>query len=285
MVKTKVKANMSLNDQVAIITGGVHGIGRAIANEFASANAKIIIADKDEAGGQAFLAELKEANRHAEFIHCDISERLDVLNLMAATLEAFGRVDILVNAAAIKDNTPFLELAESQFDAVIGVNLKGAFMLGRAAAQQMVSQMEEGGAPCSILFISSIHTVLAEPKSVAYSVASGGIGQLTKAMAQALAPKGIRVNAIAANNILGPSLDRKGENQASHAEMLASHAEMIERVPLGRFGEPEEVAAIAAFLASSAASYITGQTIFADGGQLSVLSALKSGADDDESEK
>lgn len=258
---------MSLNEKVTIITGGAHGIGRAIASEFAAENAKIVVADKDEVGGQAVVTALREDGRAAEFVHCDISERLDVLNLMAATIEAFDKVDIVINAASIRDNTPFLELPESQFDAVIGVNLKGAFMLGRAAAQQMVSQIEEGGEPGTILFISSIHTVLAEPDSVAYAVASGGIGQLTKAMAQALAPYAIRVNAIAPCNIKGPGLDTSIRDDEK--------TKRLERIPLGRFGEPEEIAAIASFLATKASSYITGQTIFADGGTVSVFSAVE----------
>ena len=259
---------MPLTDKVAIVTGAANGIGRAIASEFARANAKVIIADRDEAGGQSLYEELKKEGREVEFIHCDISERLDVLNLMAATLEAYNEVNIVVNAAAIKDDTPFLELSDSQFESVLNVNLKGAFMLGKAAAQQMATQIEAGGEPGVILFITSIHTVLAEPNAVAYSVANGGIGQLTKAMSQALASLGIRVNAIAHSNIWGQELEESIGSDALKDKHL-------ERVPLGRFGDPSEIAPIASFLVSKAASYITGQSIYADGGALSVLSSIK----------
>lgn len=261
---------MSLDGKTAIITGGAQGIGYAIAHRFASNGAKIIIADIDEKAGEAAADELKNLGLEAEYIHCNVSEKLDIHNLVAATLEAYGHIDILLNAASARDNKPFIELPEEEFSAIIDINLKGSFLLGKAVAKQMIKHIEQGREPGSIIFISSIHTVLAEPNAVAFSVANGGLGQLTKAMAQALAPHGIRVNAIGPSNIMTPMRAKttKSEKQRKKA---------LERAPLGRFGNPPEIASIAAFLASQDASYITGQTIYADGGSLSMRGSISQG--------
>lgn len=261
---------MPLTGKVAIVAGGGQGIGRATAHRFANNGANIIIADKDEESGQNVASELKSSGFNAEFNHCNVSERLDVLNLMAATLEAFGRVDVLLNAAAIRDNKPFVDLTEEEFSAVIDVNLKGSFLLGKAATKQMIKQRDEEGAdynPGNIIFITSTHTVLAEPNAVGFSVANGGLGQLTKAMAQAVAPYGIRVNAIGPSNVMTPMLAEVAKNDKKRKKAL-------ERSPMGRFGNPTEIASIAAFLASEDASYITGQTIYADGGALSMRCSM-----------
>lgn len=250
---------MAMNGKVAVITGGAVGIGRAAAHAFAKAGARIVIADEDEAAGHKVLAELTSGGFQAEYIQCNIAEGLDVHNLIAVTLEAFGQIDILLNAASIRDNKPFMKLTEKEFSNILDVNLKGAFLLGKAAARQMIKQIKEGSEPGTIIFISSTHAVLAEPNAVGFCVANGGLGQLTKAMAQALAPEGIRVNAI------GPSNVRSEENSDDAGR---------DSTPLGRFGQPEEVAAIAVFLAGNDASYITGQTIYADGGAMSMRRAI-----------
>ena len=253
---------MPLKGKVAIITGAAMGIGRACAHRFAYEGAKIIIADIDEDSGKTVEDELKNRGAEAEFVHCNVSEKLDVHNLVATALESFGKVDILLNAATVRDDSPFLSLSEDEFNAVLDVNLKGAFLLGRTVAKQMMKQ-QQGEPRGAIIFISTVHTILADPNAVAFSVANGGVGQLTKAMSQALAPQGIRVNAIGTSNVLRPKLVEltKDEKQRQRA---------LERTPLGRFGTPEEIAAIATFLASQEASYITGQIIYADGGALSM---------------
>lgn len=266
---------MPLSGKVAIITGAGQGIGRATAHRFANNGASVIVSDKDEKAGQKVASELKNAGFPAEFIHCNISEMLDVLNLMAGTLEAFGKVDIVLNSAAIRDDKPFIELTEDEFSNVLDVNLKGAFLLGKITAKQMIKQINQGGEPGNIIFISSIHTVLAEPNAVAFSVANGGLGQLNKAMSQALAPYGIRVNAIGPSNVMTPMLAEVTKNDKMRKKAL-------ERSPMGRFGNPPEIAAIASFLASDDASYITGQTIYADGGALSMRSSMP---DDEDEEK
>ena len=253
---------MPLKGKVAIITGAAMGIGRACAHRFAHEGSKVIIADIDEEGGKTVEDELKNRGADAEFVHCNVAEKLDVHNLVATALESFGKVDILLNAATVRDDSPFLSLSEDEFNAVLDVNLKGAFLLGRTVAKQMMKQ-QQGEPRGAIIFISTVHTILADPNAVAFSVANGGVGQLTKAMSQALAPQGIRVNAIGTSNVLRPKLVEltKDEKQRQRA---------LERTPLGRFGTPEEIAAIATFLASQEASYITGQTIYADGGALSM---------------
>lgn len=261
---------MPLRGQVAIVTGGAMGIGRAAAHRFAEDGAKIILADIDEDGGENVVSELKTRGFEAKYIHCNIAEPLDVHNLVASALEEHGRIDILLNAAAIRDNTPFLSLTEEEFNTIMDVNLKGAFLLGKSVAKQMQKQQpadDDQASQGNIIFISSIHSVVAEPNAVAFSVASGGLNQLTKAMAQALAPYHIRVNAIGPSNVLTPKL-------AALAKDDKKKEKALERAPLGRFGSPQEIAAIAAFLASEDASYITGQTIYADGGALSMRRAL-----------
>ena len=252
---------MSLNGKVAIITGGGRGIGLACAKRMASDGAKIVIADIDEDIGDAGLAELKEQGAEAIFVPCDVGERLDVRNLVTATLEAFGSIDILINNAGIIVASDFLELEEEDFDRVLRVNLKGGFLVGQAVARQMVAQIEAGDPPGTIINMSSVNAVFAIPNQVPYSVSKGGVNQLTKVMAQALAPHGIRVNAIGPGSIMTDML------ATITTDKKARHM-VLSRTPMGRIGEASEIASVAAFLASDDASYVTGQIIYPDGGRL-----------------
>lgn len=254
---------MSLKDKVTIITGAARGIGYACAERFLADGAKVILADIDEKGGENAARTLAEGNGDATFVACDVGDGLDVRNLVAVTLDSHGIIDILINNAATLDNAPFLDLEEEDYDAVLRTNLKGPFLLGQAVARQMVAQVEEGKSPGSIVNMSSVNAVFALPDHVAYSVAKGGLAQLTKAMALALADKGIRVNAIGPGSIMTEMLEQVASDKAIVNRILS-------RTPMGRFGEPSEVAAIAAFLASDEASYITGTTIYADGGRLAL---------------
>ena len=189
------------------------------------------------------------------------ASREDVENLVAAATAAFGEIDVLVNNAAILVAADFLDLAEADFDRVLRVNLKGAFLCGQAVARHMVERVKAGGAPGAIVNLSSVNAVFAIANQVPYSVSKGGINQLTKVMALSLAPFGIRVNAIGPGSINTEMLASVMDNPEARRRILS-------RTPLGRVGEPAEIAAIAAFLASDEASYITGQTIYADGGRL-----------------
>ncbi len=251
---------MLLENKVAIVTGGARGIGYAIARRFLDEGARVVIADIDEDAGSAAVETLG-AHGAVRFVECDVGERLDVHNLVAATMDAFGGVDALVNNAGVLVGGDFLDLDEADFDRVIRTNLKGAFLCGQAVAQTMVEHIAEGGAPGAIVNMSSVNAVFAIADQVPYSVSKGGINQLTKVMALALAPHGIRVNAIGPGSIATDML-------AAVMDDAEARKRILSRTPLGRLGEPAEIAAIAAFLVSDDASYITGQTIYADGGRL-----------------
>ena len=251
---------MSLENKVAIVTGAAGGIGLAIAERFVEDGAKVVIADMDETRGEAAEAELKTKGE-ALFVHCNVAEKLDVRNLVAATLDAYGDIDVLVNNAGIVAGADFLDLDEAEFDRVLAVNLKGAFLCGQAVARHMVDRVNEGGAPGCIINMSSVNAVFAIANQVPYSVSKGGLNQLTKVMALSLAPHGIRVNAIGPGSIMTDMLAAVNADPAAKARILS-------RTPMGRIGNPSEIAGVAAFLASKDASYITGQTIYADGGRL-----------------
>jgi glucose 1-dehydrogenase len=254
-----------LTGKVAIVTGAAKGIGLACAQRLAADGAKVVVADVEEAAGESAANDIaqnvSEDGREATFVHCDVSKKLDVRNLVTATLDAYGAIDILVNNAGIVAGGDFLEISEADFDRVLAVNLKGAFLVGQSVARQMVEQLKSGGKPGSIINMSSINAVFAIPTQVPYSVSKGGMNQLTKVMALSLAPHGIRVNAIGPGSIMTDMLQSVVSDKEARQRVLS-------RTPLGRIGDPAEIAAVAAFLASDDASYITGQTIYADGGRL-----------------
>ncbi|MHC5655935.1 SDR family NAD(P)-dependent oxidoreductase [Stappia sp.] len=251
---------MSLENKVAIVTGAAGGIGLAIARRFVADGAKVVIADVDDQRGEEALAELK-AQGEAHYVHCNVAEKLDVRNLVAATLDTFGDIDILVNNAGIVAGGELLELDEADFDRVLGVNLKGAFLCTQAVGRHMVDRVKAGGKPGSIINMSSVNAVFAIANQVPYSVSKGGLNQLTKVSALSLAPHGIRVNAIGPGSIMTEMLASVNSDKAARHRVLS-------RTPLGRVGNPSEIAGVAAFLASDDASYVTGQTIYADGGRL-----------------
>lgn len=235
-----------LDNRVAVVTGGARGIGAAIAARFRAEGATVIIAD---VAGEA------------DYIRCDVSKKADVEALVAHVVQHHSAIDILVNNAAVSHVADVLELQEEDFDRVIGINLKGSFLMLQACANVMLRQANAGRAPGSIVNISSVNDTLAIPEIAAYCMSKGGLAQLTRAAAIRLAPHGIRVNAIGPGSIMTDMLKLVMTDQAAVNRIMS-------RTPLGRAGEPEEIAAIAAFLASSEASYITGQVIYADGGRM-----------------
>lgn len=253
---------MRFTGKTAIITGGAGGIGRAIAERFLREGANVVIADIDHAKGRAVEKDLASLGK-IHFQKADVSRRLDVHNLIAAAIESYGDIDILVNNAGIVHHAEFLELRDEDFDRVLSVNLKGAFMAGQAAARFLVEKVKKGGPAGAIINMSSINAKVAIPTQVPYTVSKGGIDQLTKVMALALAPHGIRVNAIGPGSIQTDMLTATNDDPAGRERILS-------RTPLGRIGEPAEIASIATFLASDEAAYITGQTIYADGGRLAL---------------
>lgn len=253
---------MSLQGRSAIVTGGAGGIGRAIAERFLREGARVIVADVDAARGEETATALTKLGR-VRFFKADISNRLDVHNMLAAAIEDFGDVDVLVNSAGIVHKADFLDLKEEDFSRVLRVNLMGPFLAAQGVARFMVDKVKNGGAAGTIINMSSIQDVVAMPDQAAYAASKGGIHQLTKSMALALAPYGIRVNAIGPGSIMTDMLNATVGLEGARDLLLS-------RTPLGRIGEPAEIAAIAAFLASDDASYITGQTIYADGGRLAL---------------
>lgn len=251
---------MSLENKVAIVTGAAQGIGFAIAKRFVSDGAKVVIADIDDTKGEEAVEDLQTIGE-AMYIHCNVAERLDVRNMVAETLNAYGDIDILVNNAGIVVGADFLELEEDDFDRVLSINLKGTFLCSQAVARHMVEKIEGGGEPGCIINMSSVNSVLAIPSQIPYCVSKGGVSQLTKSTALALAPHGIRVNAIGPGSIMTEMLSAVNSDREARNRLMS-------RTPLLRIGEPAEIAGVAAFLASADAGYITGQTIFADGGRM-----------------
>jgi glucose 1-dehydrogenase len=251
---------VSLENKVAIVTGAARGIGYAVAKRFVMDGAKVVIADVDDEAGQSAVEDLSGFGE-VIYLHCNVAERLDVRNLVAETLNAFGDIDVLVNNAGIVVGADFLELEEDDFERVLSINLKGAFLCSQAVARHMVEKVEGGGAPGAIINMSSINSVVAIPNQIPYCVSKGGINQLTKATSLALAPHGIRVNAIGPGSIMTDMLASVNDDPAARNRILS-------RTPMLRIGEPSEIASVAAFLASADASYVTGQTIYADGGRL-----------------
>ncbi len=251
---------MSLDNKVAIVTGGARGIGFAIVRRFLEEGARVVIADCDDETGPAAAKELGRLGP-VQFVECDVSERLDVRNLVAATLDAYGDIHVLVNNAGILAGGDFLDTEEADFDRVFAVNVKGSFLMGQAVARHMVARVKAGSPPGTIINMSSINAVVAIPSQMSYVVSKGGVQQLTKAMALSLAPYGIRVNAIGPGSISTELLETIMRDAEGRRRLLS-------RTPLGRVGDPREIAGVAVFLASDDASYITGETIYADGGRL-----------------
>ena len=246
--------NFGLKGRVCIVTGGAQGIGQACVQRFAREGALVVIADVADAKGKQLAEALK-----VSYVHCDVGSGADVQAMVHHVMALHGRIDVLVNNAGIFKAADFLDVTEADFDQVLRVNLKGAFLVGQAVAREMVST--GGGA---IINMSSVNGVLAIPNIASYNVSKGGINQLTRVMALALADHGIRVNAVAPGTI--------ATELAARAVLTSEAAQqkIISRTPLKRLGTPEEVADMVAFLASDAASYVTGEIVVIDGGRMAL---------------
>jgi NAD(P)-dependent dehydrogenase (short-subunit alcohol dehydrogenase family) len=256
---------MKLANRVAIVTGAAQGIGAACARLFAEQGAKVLIGDVNEVGAAALVKDIAARGGTAAFRRTDVATKADCEALVEQAVTQFGAVDILVNNAGIVHAAEFLDLGEDDFDRVLRINLKGAFLCAQAAARRMVAQPPRAnGQRGVILNLSSVNAVLAIANQVPYTVSKGGLNQLTKVMALGLAPHGIRVMGIGPGSIATEML------RAAVLTNEAARSRILSRTPLGRLGEPEEVASIAAFLASDEAAYLTGSTIYPDGGRLAL---------------
>lgn len=247
---------MKLKDRIAIVTGAARGIGFAIAERFVAEGATVIICDVEDAAGAVAAKSIG-----ATYLHCDVSNAANVRALVAATVARCGAVDILVNNAGISMVQDLLDISEADYDRVLNVNLKGSFMMLQACAKEMVKQVKSGRKPGAIVNMSSVNDTLAIPTIVTYCMSKGGVSQLTNASSIYLAAHGIRVNAIGPGSIRTDMFKAVVNDDAAIRRVMS-------RTPLGRPGEPSEVAAIATFLASDESSYVTGQTIYVDGGRM-----------------
>ncbi|WP_341912665.1 SDR family oxidoreductase [Polaromonas sp. YR568] len=246
--------SFGLAGRVCIVTGGAQGIGEACIRRFAREGAQVVIADIDDSRGATLAAELGGL-----YVHCDVGDKVQVDALVAQTLAAHGRIDVLVNNAGIFRAADFLEVTEADFDAVLRINLKGSFLVGQAVARVMA-----GAGKGSIINMSSVNAVLTIPTIASYNVSKGGINQLTRVMALALADKGVRVNAVAPGTI-ATELAAKAVLTSPEAT-----ARIMSRTPMKRLGQPSEIADTVAYLASDAASYITGEIVVVDGGRMTL---------------
>lgn len=246
---------MRLEGKSALVTGGAKGIGAAIVQRFVAEGANVAFVDADEPAGRAL-----QAGERTLFVPGDVTRRGLPAEAVSAAVARFGRLDILVNNAGVTHAAPFLELDEADFDRVLAVNLRSYFTMGQAAARQIASQGSGG----VIINMSSVNAVLAIPDQVPYVVSKGAVNQLTRVMALSLAAHGIRVNAIGPGTI--------ATELARNAVMASDEARrrLLSRTPMRRLGEPHEVAAVATFLASDDASYMTGQVVYPDGGRLAL---------------
>ncbi|CAM3361348.1 SDR family NAD(P)-dependent oxidoreductase [Bordetella sputigena] len=245
--------------KVAVVTGGSQGIGEACVRRLARAGAAVAIWDVADEPGQALADALARDGARVGYIRCDVASKASVEAAVAATRQAYGRIDQLVSNAGIVRPCNFLDITEEEWDAVIDVNLKGAFLVGQAVARVMV---EQGGG--AIVHMSSVNAVMAIPTIASYNVSKGGLAQLTRVMALALVDQGIRVNAVGPGTI-ATELARKA--------VLAdetTRTRLMSRTPMRRLGEPAEVADAVAYLLSDASSYITGETLYIDGGRLAL---------------
>lgn len=251
---------ISLAGKTAIVTGAARGIGAACSRAFAEHGARVVMADvlaePCEASAESISADTGVATLA---IQMDVSQEADCEALLASCVEDFGQCDILLNNAGIIARGSILDVSTADFDRVLAVNLRGSFLLSRAVANHMVDRSIRG----SIINMSSTNAVVTIPDQLAYATSKGGVAQLTKAMAMELSRYDIRVNAIGPGSISTDMLNVVMQDETARRTILS-------RTPMGRAGDPSEVASVAVFLASDYASYVTGQTIYPDGGRLSL---------------
>ncbi len=252
-----------LQNQKALVTGGSSGIGEGCALALGAAGAMVAVnyhSSADDA--ERVVATIRAAGSEAFAIKADVSKEEDVQAMFARAIERLGTIDILLNNAGLQQDAPFHEMTLKQWERVIGVNLTGQFLCAREAVREFLRRgvvPEISRAAGKIICMSSVHEMIPWAGHVNYAASKGGIMQLMKSMAQELAPKKIRVNSIAPGAIKTPINREAWETPAARDALL-------ELIPYGRIGEPEDIARVAVWLASDESDYVTGTTIFVDGG-------------------
>jgi glucose 1-dehydrogenase len=252
-----------LKGKNVLITGGSSGIGQAIAVRFAENGANVAInylSTPDEAQGteekvQACVASVRQTGVRSKLVQGDVSKEEDVVRMFEETVNGLGGLDVLVNNAGIQISRPSAELSAADFDKVIGVNLRGSFLCAREAIKRFLAARNPG----VIINISSVHQLIPKPDYLSYSASKGGMQNLTRTLALEYAGHGIRVNAIGPGATITP-INRAWVDDPVKRAMVESH------IPMARAGTADEMAGVTCFLASDDAAYITGQTIFVDGG-------------------
>ena len=243
---------MTLQGKVAVVTGGSRGIGRAVATVLAREGAVITLCARDRVLLEKVAAELESLGAQALAVQADVTRASEVEQMIGACVERFGQVDILVNNAGITRDNLLLRMKDEEWDAVLSTNLKGVFHCTRAVLRPMIKQRSG-----RIINLTSVVAVMGNPGQANYVAAKAGIIGLTKATAREVASRGITANAVAPGFI---------ETDMTHALGPELQEQMRSQIPLGRFGRPEDVAELVAFLASDRAAYITGQVIHLNGG-------------------
>lgn len=255
---------MALNGKIVLVTGASSGIGKAIAIEAGRQGAEVAVNyHSGEDAADEVVKTIIDSGSKAVAIKADVSKIEEARQMVQETVEKLGGLDVLVNNAGVEEQEPFLEKTEEEWDKVIAVDLKGPFLCSQAAAQHMVRQGKGG----TIINISSVHEELAFPGYVAYCAAKGGLRMLCRDVALELAPHHINVINVGPGAVATPINRRTLEDPQKKAKLLSE-------IPLGRIATPEEIAKLVAYLASDDASYITGTTIFIDGGLMRKTGAL-----------